>query len=70
MKVEHSGENTLALGICSGAVIFTGTTQLSEIIFFYTVLRGNVKQTFQSRGTVETIPPSAQVYLNIVWMNI
>lgn len=29
MKVELSGENTLALGICTRAVIFTGTGQLS-----------------------------------------
>lgn len=69
MKVEYSGENTLALGI--SMVIFTGTTQLSErgeIIFFYAALREKTKQTSHSRGsgTIETIPLIGEVQQNII----
>lgn len=54
-RLESEGgalwRNTLALGICTGAVIFTGATQLSEWgenIFFYRERRLNKPLTVEA----------------------
>lgn len=71
MKVEHSGENTLAPGICTGAVIFTGTTQTLSVRgaggggACFLLFSSNTKHTSYGTagtvGSVEMIPLIAEV---------